>query len=80
MLKRPARRPDPRHADFWSRRRRLASFEIAPESAPEDIRSRDGGRWEALWNGEVDRSVDDKWAEFVAGDATNKREVAWLLS
>ncbi len=67
------------HPEFWSRRR-LAAPEMAPEGASEHIRSRDREGWEALWNGAIDVDADEQWAVFLAGDATNKHEVSWLLS
>jgi hypothetical protein len=66
---------------FWSRASSREGVVHGPASI-EDIRPGSGEGWRQLWEHDATptSSDDAQWADFVSGDATEKREVDWLLS
>lgn len=72
-------RRDTQDPDFWSRKTRLRDIDLMVEPTTEDIRPGSGPGWKVLWDRDGDIHDDTRWAEFIGGDTSKRREVRWLL-
>lgn len=73
-------RSSQQNRDFWSRRRCDEDLDLEAISMTEDILPGSGPGWKLLWEDSVEVLDDPKWAAFLGGDVSHKREVVWLLS